>query len=303
MNIGNLEVYGIIYKITNKINNKVYIGQTIIGFDRRYDNTDWWEKTHNAHLKSSVQKYGINNFIIDKIYDIAFSKTELDIKEKSYIILFKSNDRLFGYNKKDGGANGKHSKESKIKMSIAHSGVKPSFESRLKMSIARKGKQTGNKNPMYGKNPLALMTKEAYNELMIVKSENMKGDKNPMYRAYGDKNPFYGKTHSEETKRILSEKTKKRLANNNPLKGRKNEKFRNGNSPSSKNNVEVYDKNMTLLHIFESVKECCEWMVENNIIPSINGAKDAINTAIRKNKFYKDYYFKKVLKEKYKEIS
>ena len=28
MKIGNLEVYGIIYKITNLINGKVYIGQT-----------------------------------------------------------------------------------------------------------------------------------------------------------------------------------------------------------------------------------------------------------------------------------
>ena len=29
LNIGNIEVYGIIYKIQNKINQKVYIGQTI----------------------------------------------------------------------------------------------------------------------------------------------------------------------------------------------------------------------------------------------------------------------------------
>ena len=33
MKIGNLKIYGIIYKIQNKINNKVYIGQTISGFD------------------------------------------------------------------------------------------------------------------------------------------------------------------------------------------------------------------------------------------------------------------------------
>jgi hypothetical protein len=38
MKLGNLKVYGIIYKIRNKINNKVYIGQTINknGFDGRY---------------------------------------------------------------------------------------------------------------------------------------------------------------------------------------------------------------------------------------------------------------------------
>lgn len=37
MKIGNLNVYGVIYKITNKINDKVYIGQTIDGFKVRYD--------------------------------------------------------------------------------------------------------------------------------------------------------------------------------------------------------------------------------------------------------------------------
>lgn len=38
MKLGKLEVYGVIYKITNTINNKVYIGQTTQnkGFDRRY---------------------------------------------------------------------------------------------------------------------------------------------------------------------------------------------------------------------------------------------------------------------------
>lgn len=35
MKIGNIEVYGVIYKITNTINNKVYIGQTINGFKKK----------------------------------------------------------------------------------------------------------------------------------------------------------------------------------------------------------------------------------------------------------------------------
>ena len=39
MKIGNLECYGVIYKITNKVNGKVYVGQTSKsgGFKKRYD--------------------------------------------------------------------------------------------------------------------------------------------------------------------------------------------------------------------------------------------------------------------------
>ena len=78
--IGNLEVYGVIYKIENKINHKVYIGQTVQGFDKRYAG-ELAKYTCSKHLKSSIQKYGIDNFDICKIFDIAFSRKELDIKE------------------------------------------------------------------------------------------------------------------------------------------------------------------------------------------------------------------------------
>ena len=48
MKIGNLEVYGVIYKITNKINRKIYIGQTIEGFKKRYKN-NLKKYTHNIY--------------------------------------------------------------------------------------------------------------------------------------------------------------------------------------------------------------------------------------------------------------
>ena len=82
--------YGIIYKITNKLNNKVYIGQTTrkLGFDRRYS-YNLYRNTKNAHLKSSIDKYGIDNFEINKMFDVAYSKEELDEKEKYWIKYYK----------------------------------------------------------------------------------------------------------------------------------------------------------------------------------------------------------------------
>ena len=73
MKIGNLEVYGVIYKIQNKVNKKIYIGQTTIGFDKRYNN-NLLKNSSNKYLKSEIRKYGIENFSVCKIFDIAFQK-------------------------------------------------------------------------------------------------------------------------------------------------------------------------------------------------------------------------------------
>lgn len=124
MKIGNLEVYGIIYKIRNKVNNKIYIGQTIqkkgfndrycyegIGIERVYNHykssKEHNHKSLNKHLLSSIDKYGLEAFEISEIFDIAFSKEELDIKEDIYIKLYNSLNGNYGYNHKGGGANGK----------------------------------------------------------------------------------------------------------------------------------------------------------------------------------------------------
>lgn len=115
MQIGNLDVYGVIYKIKNKINNKVYIGQTVQGFDRRYKN-NIVDYSKNNHLISSIGKYGIKNFEIIKILDVAFSKIELDIKEISWIAIYKSNDENYGYNKTIGGSGVVLSEETKKKL-------------------------------------------------------------------------------------------------------------------------------------------------------------------------------------------
>lgn len=117
MKAGNIEVYGIIYKIENLINKKVYIGQTKRGFKKRYKyggNTliervytyheKLWnnnDKSCNTHLLRTIRKNGFENFKVIEIFDIAFSKSELDIKEQSWISIYNSFDN--GYNNTLGG--------------------------------------------------------------------------------------------------------------------------------------------------------------------------------------------------------
>lgn len=94
------KIYGIIYKIENKINNKVYIGQTVKTFNQRYRN-DLAKYTHNEVLRKDILLYGIENFEIIKELDIAKTKEELDEKEIYYINLYDSLRN--GYNRTIGG--------------------------------------------------------------------------------------------------------------------------------------------------------------------------------------------------------
>lgn len=59
-------------------------------------------------------------------------------------------------------------------------------------------------------------------ETKVKISEAQKGEKNHMFGKTGELNHFYGKTHTDETKKIISEKAKERYKENpNPLKGTK----------------------------------------------------------------------------------
>jgi len=134
-----MDKYGVIYKITNKINGKVYIGQTTGSFDRRYS-SNLERNTSSEHLRSSIRKYGIENFEIEKELFVAKTKEELDELERRLIRQYNSNDPAFGYNSSDGGANGKPNEETKRRLSESHKGYVMPEEQKKAISKSLKGK-------------------------------------------------------------------------------------------------------------------------------------------------------------------
>ncbi|MCR6462283.1 NUMOD1 domain-containing DNA-binding protein [Bacillus paranthracis] len=110
---------GLIYKIENHINNKVYIGQTIHTISRRYNGTSMetiYKNMHNVHLKKSMKKYGLDNFSIEVLVE-SDSIDKLNEYEEYYINVYNSMEPDYGYNKRAGGENNKASEELKQRFS------------------------------------------------------------------------------------------------------------------------------------------------------------------------------------------
>ena len=119
----NNEIAGVIYLISNKINNKKYIGQTTRGFNDRYNEYKRGANCCNPYVLKAIGKYGFDNFEF-KIIDTAQTIEELSYKEIRYIFEYNTTDRNLGYNIEFGGKNSLSNLETINKLSIIKKDVK-----------------------------------------------------------------------------------------------------------------------------------------------------------------------------------
>jgi group I intron endonuclease len=109
-----------IYKRTNTVNGKVYIGQcSMKGIDPRWnDCLSQARKGKGSRLGGAIRKYGPKVFKKETLY-IAKTKYELDRMETFFIILHQSNLSENGYNMTLGGEGSigfKHDEKTKEKI-------------------------------------------------------------------------------------------------------------------------------------------------------------------------------------------
>ena len=92
-----------IYKITNLINNKIYIGQTVNKIEYRLQEHFHAAITYKdkSVLHSAMRKYGKEAFIIEVIEECENNK--LSDREKYWIAFYDSTNRNIGYNITIGG--------------------------------------------------------------------------------------------------------------------------------------------------------------------------------------------------------
>lgn len=90
---------GKIYKITNIVNNKIYIGQTIRDLNTRFKQHCYREGC--KYLHNAILKYGKANFKIELIEEVPIEV--LDEREIYWISKYNSTKRSIGYNIYFGG--------------------------------------------------------------------------------------------------------------------------------------------------------------------------------------------------------
>jgi group I intron endonuclease len=201
-----MKCFGIIYKATNKINGKVYIGQTTQGLHKRkskqiYDSKN--KKYGGSIFLRAINKYKKENFLWEEVCK-CFSREELDRKENFYINFYESNNLKLGYNLITGrGRSGyKLSKETRNKISK---------KAKIRLSIPEN-------NPMYGKSISDICGIEISKKLKkyyldkpgtFTGKHHTKEFKLKMsFSRTGPKNHFYGKNLTEEHRSKISESNK-----------------------------------------------------------------------------------------------
>ena len=221
-------MYGYIYKTTNLVNGKIYVGQhTSKTFNSKYLGS-------GKVLKKAIDKYGIDNFCCE-IIEVCNSLEELNEKEIYWISKLQSKEESIGYNIADGGnklsLSGKHNPmfgkknaatlETKMKISNSlqkyyetHDGYwknkTHSDETKKKMSISRTGKKLVRRIKDYKPwNCGKPLTEEQKQRLRLAHT----GKHHDITTKEKISNSLKGRIFSDEHRKKLSEKAKIREEN------------------------------------------------------------------------------------------
>lgn len=151
-----------VYALVNSENGKAYVGQTW-ALPRRLSQHKNDHRRRITPLNASIAKHGFGAFEVLKLKDGIEDQPTLDWVEKFWINTFGSYQRGVGYNLREGGhGGGRHSEETKAKISLAkkgtrsrlgaklsdetkakiaasHRGLKASEETRRKLSVLKTG--------------------------------------------------------------------------------------------------------------------------------------------------------------------
>lgn len=162
---------GIIYCVRNIINEKKYVGKTVQSLEDRWKahvSLAYSERGWNIYFYNAIRKYKPKSFELS-ILETVSDESLLNDAERKWIAELKTTDHLLGYNSTQGGEG------------FASGDLNPN----------RLRPKRGSENHSYGV-PVPPEVREKI-------SKTLTG------MFVGEKNPFFGRTHSEETKKHIGD--------------------------------------------------------------------------------------------------
>lgn len=166
-----------VYLVTNKVNNKQYVGYTSKTLEVRFN----WHCTRKncRKLRNAIDKYGKHNFKIEILCQFNSVEQALETEAK-YI---KSMNLIkTGYNLCEGGFAPKMSEETRQKMSKSHMGKKlppMSQEQKDKISKSRTGLKQSRESILKGLETKKRNAKPLPPDFGAKISERQRGSNNP----------------------------------------------------------------------------------------------------------------------------
>lgn len=204
-----------IYKLTNKLNGKCYIGQSI-NIKKRlnvYKNCNC--KSQNK-IYNAIKKYGFKNFDVEILFEDEFKNISYDkLNELEIYFIDKYQSVKNGYNLMDGGKNCALSIESIEKMKVSKRN-NLTDEVRKRISDAQKGKKRSDESKL--KQSLSNLGSKRSDETKNKMSESAKGKKFSDEHRKKISDSAKKRKVSDETKKKLSDAGKKRIVSNDTKK-------------------------------------------------------------------------------------
>jgi group I intron endonuclease len=222
---------GVIYKITNTVNSKIYIGKTIGVLGRRWSQHKDCARNKqkgsrgDSYLYNAMRKHGVENFTVEVI-DHALLDEELLGKEMEWIARLNSTNRRVGYNSTLGGQSGiptpevrermkgrPCTPEMRAKISSAQIGKFVSQETRDKQSAIRKGRPVSAERaaamranpPGLGKKRTPEQIERMRAGMLAAWTPELRAEHSKRQRASRALKPRPGHPLTEENKIILAE--------------------------------------------------------------------------------------------------
>lgn len=194
---------GVIYKITNTINGKIYVGQTSKTIEERFQNHIKKAKAHtNRCLYDAMNHYGYDNFEIEQIEECG--NDILDEREKYWISTLNCM-MPNGYNMTEGGGGGDtwtdnpHKEETIMKIILKTRGRKRSKESCEAQSKKFKGRKVSSESAKRAAETKKRHIVERCGYSSWEERVQYQKDLNKLFR---NRDNFH---HTEEAKRKMSE--------------------------------------------------------------------------------------------------